>query len=111
MTIHDGARIELRVMVVGQRDRRQRFLVDTVIMHEAARSQCDPLRGNIEPVGRGVGRGTRDRVTYRGLAETAELALGEGAEDDAVFRVTGVDRGGRVADRARSTPTTAPPDH
>ncbi len=46
-----------------------------------------------------------------GLAETAELALGEGAEDDTVFRIAGVDRGGRVADRARSATTAAAPHH
>ncbi len=109
--IHHGARIELRVVVIGERHRRERLLVDAVLMHEAARAQRNPLRGNVEAVGRGVRWRARDRVGHRGLAEAAELALREGAKDHAVFRVAGRDRRRRIADRARTAAATTAPDH
>ena len=80
-------------------------------MHEAARAQRNPLRGNVETVGRGISRSTRDRVGHGSLTEASELSLRERAKDHAVLRVAGGDGSSRIADRARAAATAATPDH
>src|SRR6266851_5731403 len=111
MTIHYGARIELRVIVIGHRHRGERFLIDTVIVHETTGAQGDPLRWNIKAIGGGVRRRAGNIITHRRLPEAAELPLGEGAKDDAVFRESSVDGGRRIADGTGASATAAAPDH
>src|ERR1700732_2022340 len=109
--VHHGARVELRMVVIGERDRRERFLVDSVLIHEAARAQRDPLRGHIEAVRRGIRTGARDVLVDRRLAEASELALGEGAKRDDILRIAGDQGRSRITHRRGTATASAAPYH
>src|SRR6516162_5319952 len=80
MTVHHRARIELRMVVVGEGNGRQRFTVDLVLVHESSGAQRNPLRRYVQAIGGGVGAGPRQLLADRCLTETTELALRECAE-------------------------------
>ena len=109
--VHHGARIELRVVITGHRDRGERVLGDAMLMHEAAGAERDPLRGRGHPVWPGVRRRSGDGANRGGLPEAAELALRERSVDYDAGREACDDRGGGVADRAGAATTAATPEH
>src|ERR1700689_2655658 len=100
MTVHHGAWIELRMVIVGQLNRSERVLVDAVLMHEAARAHGDPLSRDIEAVRSGIGRRARYGSGDGRLTEASELALRQRAEDHAILGIAGCDGSGRVTDGA-----------
>src|SRR5712692_11212770 len=104
--VHYGARVELRMVVVGERD-----LVDSVLIHEAARPQRDPLRGHVKAVRRGIRTRARDVLVDGRLAETSKLALCERAKRDHVLRVAGDQRRGGIANRRGTATASSPPYH
>src|SRR5216683_1781001 len=109
--VHHGARVELRMVVVGERDRRERLLVNSVLIHEAARPQRYPLRGHVKAVRRGIRTGARDVLVDGSLAEASKLALGECAKRDHVLRVAGDQRRGGIANRRGTATASSPPYH
>ena len=109
--VHHGARVELRVMVVGEHHRGERVLGDAMLVHEASHAQCDPLRGNEQPVGPRVRGGAGDGVDRGRLAEAAELALRERAEHHHVFGIAGRHRCRRLRHGARTAAPAAAPYH
>src|SRR5262249_125615 len=79
LAVLDRARVKLRMVVVGHCYGRQRFLTDSVVMHETALAQCHPLCGTIKAVGSRIRGGAGPMLRNRGLPKAPELALRQSA--------------------------------
>ncbi len=109
--VHHGARVAQRVMVIREHHRGERVLGDAMLVHKAAHSQRDPLRGNEQPVRPRIRGGPGDGVDRGRLAEAAELALRKRAEHHYVLRIAGRHRRRRLRHRARASAPSAAPHH
>ena len=109
-SVHHRSRVVLCVLVAGEGDGAQRFLLHAVLVHEAPHAHRVLLRGREHAVGlrervRTLGAGAASR-----LAEAAVLPLRERAVDDDDISEAGVDRRRAVGDGARSAAPAAAPD-
>ncbi len=109
--MHDGARVVLRVVVGGQRDRAQRRLLHTMVVHESLDLHGEHLGRRHQAVRHHVSHVAGDDVASRALPETAELPLCQRAKDHHALRHARGDRGGSVPQRSGASSSATTPLH
>jgi hypothetical protein len=118
LAAHEGARIGLRMMIGGERDRAQRSLLDVVLFHETSHLRGKALCWRY--------RAVRDRESHLAgnhgrrpiLAERhpavpvpCELPLSRSAKYNDAIRKPAGNRGAGMSDSSRRTAATSTPLH
>ena len=109
--MHHGPRVSLCMLVAGQRNCSQGFLLNTMIVHKAHHLHGKHLRWRHQPIGHRVRKVTPYGIAARALSKAPELPLGQCSKHHNCVCQPGMNRRCRIGHRAGSAAPAATPLH